>query len=435
MYQKSTLENGICVVTEATSAQRSIAMGILIDAGPRNEAPNQFGLAHLVEHVMFSGTSSRSASQIARMIDEAGGNMGAFTARDYTCYYATVLDDYFPYALDLMGDILLNSIFPTQNLEKEKDAILREIESICDIPAARAHDLLKAIAWPDHPLGRPIVGTPKTVKPMAREDVIYFVHEHYLPDRMIVAAAGNLDHEDFVAQVRDAYWRLIGQSQPIARKTPRYRSEMRLAHMPVSQAYFSLGIRVCPYTDPDRYGLHILNNILGGGISSRLFRRLREKHGIVYHINSEYHAYRDDGMLVIEGSTAPEKILQVLDMVFDEFWKLISAEDPLNEEEIWKAKMHIRGQHLISGESTNTRMSRLAVQELYFGRQLSDDEILTEIEKVNSLNLQSLTDNVLPDAMRQAAIAIVGPEADDRFRSLAIERLSDRYNWRPTEGR
>ena len=210
---------------------------------------------------------------------------------------------------------------------------------------------------------------------------------------------------------------------------------MRLAHMPVSQAYFSLGLRVCPYTDPDRYGLHILNNILGGGISSRLFRRLREKHGIVYHINSEYHAYRDDGMLVIEGSTAPEKILQVLDMIFDEFWKLISAEDPLNEEEIWKAKMHIRGQHLISGESTNTRMSRLAVQELYFGRQLSDDKILTEIEKVNSLNLQSLTDNVLPDAIRQAAIAFVGPQADDRFRSLAIERLSDRYNWRPTEGR
>ncbi len=416
VHLKSTLENGIRVVTETTKSRRSVAMGILIDAGPRDETPDKTGLAHFVEHAIFCGTSSRTAGEITRLMDEAGGHIGAFTARDYTCFFATVLDDYLPYALDLLGDVLLNSIFPIDRLEKEKSAILREIESVNDIPAARAHDLLKTAAWPHHSLGRPIAGLPETVRSLTREDVIYFVHEHYLPDRIIVAAAGNLNHADFVAQVRDAYWRLIGQSRPATGKSPKYQPGLNLEHMPVSQSYFTLGIRACPYGDPDRYNMHFLNNILGGGISSRLYRRLREKHGIVYHINSEYHAYRDDGMLIVEGSTAPESTQQVLEMVFDEIWKLGSAKDPINEEELWKTKMHIRGQHLISGESTNTRMNRLAVQEFYFGRCLPDEEILTAIDSVDIGKLQDLADKVLPKALSQVAITIVGPEAKDQPR-------------------
>jgi predicted Zn-dependent peptidase len=423
MYQKSTLENGIRVVTQSIPGQRSISMGILIDAGPRDEGPAQSGLAHLVEHMMFSGTSSRNASQIARFMDEAGGHMGAFTARDYTCYSATVLDEYFTYALDLLGDILLNSIFPPANLEREKSAILREMESAGDMPSQQAHDLLKAFAWPDHYLGRPVAGWVETINSLTREDVIYFVHEHYLPDRLIVAAAGNIDHGDFVAQVRDAFWRLIGKSLPATTALPAHRAGVTLVHMPVSLAYFSLGIRACPYAHPDRYKLHILNNILGGGISSRLHRRLREKRGLVYHISSEYHAYRNDGMLVIEGSTVPENILPVISLVVEEIRKLISSDEPVAEEELWKAKMHIRGQHLIAGENTNTRMSRLAVQELYFGRQLPDEEILAEIDAIHVAKLQSLAEAVLGDALGRATVAVVGPEAPDHCRKSTIERL------------
>ena len=423
MYQKSTLENGIRVVTQSIPGQRSISMGILIDAGPRDEGPAQSGLAHLVEHMMFSGTSSRNASQIARFMDEAGGHMGAFTARDYTCYSATVLDEYFTYALDLLGDILLNSIFPPANLEREKSAILREMESAGDMPSQQAHDLLKAFAWPDHYLGRPVAGRVETINCLTREDVIYFVHEHYLPDRLIVAAAGNIDHGDFVAQVRDAFWRLIGKSLPATTALPAHRAGVTLVHMPVSLAYFSLGIRACPYAHPDRYKLHILNNILGGGISSRLHRRLREKRGLVYHIGSEYHAYRNDGMLVIEGSTVPENILPVISLVVEEIRKLISSDEPVAEEELWKAKMHIRGQHLIAGENTNTRMSRLAVQELYFGRQLPDDEILAEVDAIHVAKLQSLAEAVLGDALGRATVAVVGPEAPDHCRKSTIEGL------------
>jgi len=435
MYNKSTIENGIRVVTKTMPELRSISMGVLIDASLRDETPNKSGLAHLVEHVMFSGTSNRSITQIAQLMDEAGGSMGAFSTRDYTCYFATVLDDYLTYALDLLGDILLNSIFPSDNLEKEKSAILREIHSESDMPAQRAHALLRARAWPDHPLGRSIAGRPETIKGLTREDVIYFVHEHYLPDRFIIAAAGNLVHEDFVAQVRDAFWRMMGQSQPSFDTPPLYQSGAIIEHMPVSQTYFSLGIRAFPYTHPDRYRLHVLNNVLGGGISSRLFRRIRMELGLAYHIGSEYHAYYDDGMLVVEGCTAPENFLQVLDLTMGELYQLFNADKLLNEEELWKAKMHIRGQHLISGENTNTQMSRVATQELYFGGHIPDEEILAQIESINIQSMQQFAGDALRDSLGQATVAVVGPETPEHFNTSQITELFAAYHQKRKEGR
>ncbi len=429
MYRKSILENGIRVVTESMSEHRSISVGVLIDAGPFDETCEQSGLAHLVEHSLFCGTSSRDATQIACLMDEAGGYLGAFTARDYTCFSATVLDDYFTYALDLLGDILLNSIFPSENIEREKSAIFREIESAGDMPSERVHDLLKGFAWSGHPLGRTIAGNPESIRSITREDVIYYVHENYSPDRIIVAAAGNIDHEDFVAQVRDAFWRMMGKSMPPAKELPVFHHGVVLEHMPVSQVYFSLGIRSYPYADPGRYGMHILNNILGGGISSRLFRRVRDNKGLVYNISSEYHAYRDDGMLVIEGCAAPNNILQVLELVFDELWKLISAKEPVCEEELWKAKMHIRGQHLISGENTSTRMNRLASQELYFGKHIPDEDILYQIDEIQPWKIQFLIDEVLHDSFRHPAIAIVGPDIPGQYQLSSVQKLFDDHQY------
>jgi len=422
MYAKTTLANGIRVVTDTMPAVRSVSIGVLVDASPRDEAPEQSGLAHLIEHAMFQGTSSRDAMQIARLMDVAGGQMGAFTSRDYTCYCATVLDDYRTYALDLLGDILLNSLFPTESLEREKEAILREIAVGRDTPGERTHALLKAFAWSGHPLGRPVVGQPDTVRSLTREDVIYFVHEHYLPGRMIIAAAGSVEHDDFVAQVRDAFWRLLGQSEPRASTRPTYQTGVTMEHMPVSQAYFSLGVRACPYTHPDRYSLHALNSVLGGGISSRLFRRIREERGLVYHIGSEYHAYRDDGMLVIEGSTDPEYLAEVLDLTLAELGKLVNTDGPL-EDELWKAKMQIRGQHIIAAEDVYTRMSRLATQELYFGRHIPTDEILDQVETVNGHTIRRLAADTLRDTPHQIAVAIVGSDVSQRCSTSAVEEL------------
>ena len=422
-YRRSTLENGIRVVTERMPGVRSISMGILTEAGPRAETPEQSGLAHLVEHAMFQGTSNRDVMEISRLMDTAGGQMGAFTTRDYTFYAATVLDDYSTYALDLLGDILLNSTFPHQNLEREKGAILREIDTACDMPYDRANALLKISAWPDHSLGRPIVGRPETVKGLTREDVIYFVHQYYLPDGMIVAAAGNVEHGDFVAQVRDAFWRMLGQSPTLNGGEAAYRAGVAVEHMEVSQAYFCIGIRAFPYAHRNRYGLHVLNNLLGGGSSSRLFRRMREEHGLVHLISSDYHAYRDDGVLVIQGSTSPEYLMQVLRLTLTELEKLVATDRPVDEEELWKAKMQIRGQHLIAAENTHTRMSRLTTQEFYFARHIGTEEILTEIEAVDLQIIRQVAKEALVNANRQLTVAVVGPQSPAHYDVASIEDL------------
>jgi predicted Zn-dependent peptidase len=422
-YHKTILENGLRVVTEKMPEVRSIAMGVLVNAGPRTELPGKSGLAHLVEHAMFQGTSNRQVMEISRLMDMAGGQMGGFTTRDYTCYVATVLDDYLTYALDLLGDILLNSTFPVDNLEREKRAILREIDAGFDMPDKRARTLMQAFTWPDHPLGRSVAGCPETVNRLSREDVIYFVHEHYLPDRIIIAAAGNVEHEDFTAQVRDAFWRMLGQSKPSHYSRPEFNAGVSVEHMSVSQTYFTLGIRAYPYTHPQRYGLHLLNSVLGCGISSRLFRRMREERGLVYDIGSEYQAYGDDGILVIEGSTASKHLMQVLDLTLRELDKLINREEPVSEEELWRAKMQIRGQHLIAAESTNTRVSRLATQEFYFGRHIPIDEILSQIEAVDIQMLQRLAEELLTSGRRQLTVAVVGPEAPEHYGPDAIEAL------------
>lgn len=423
--EKTILENGIRVVTESMAEMRSVAIGILVEASPRDEIPGKNGLAHLAEHLMFQGTSNRDASQIARLMDRGGGSIGGFTARDYTCYFATVLDDFRTYAIDLLGDVLLNSIFPPETLETGKRAILREMAMSQDNPFERAHNLLKTYAWQGHALGYPIIGTPSSVEALTREDVIYFVHKHYMPDRVIIAAAGSVDHEDFVAQVRDSFWRMLGRGVPSEIHPPAYRGGVILEEMPVSQAYFSIGVQAPAYPHPDRYDLYVLNTVLGGGSSSRLFRRIRGEHGWVYDIGSEYHAYRDAGMLVIEGSTAPEFLMQVLGLVRDELQNILTGEELIDDEELVEAKRQIRGQHLITSEDTNTRMSRLATQELYFGRHIPSQEILSRIEAVNPRSLQSLAQDHLVDAIEQITVAVVGPNAPTLYNaSLIEERLA-----------
>jgi predicted Zn-dependent peptidase len=423
MYQKSTLENGIRVVTKSMPNVRSIAMGVLVDSGILDEPGEKNGLAHLTEHLMFGGTSNRDSRQIARFMDEAGGQVGGFITRDYTCYTATVLDDYRTFAVDLLGDILLNSLYSESNLEREKNTITREIESGLDLPDQRCDALLKSHIWSGHYLGKSINGSPQSVMDLTREDVIYFVHSYYMPDRIIIAAAGNIDHNDYRSQVRDAFWHLMGQSRPRQRVKPSFYPGVSVEHIPVSQAYFSIGLRSFPYAHPQRYAVHVLNKILGGGISSRLFRRIREERGLVYEIRTEYQAYHDDGLLVVEGSTSPELLMQVLFLTLGEIWKTINGEDPIDDDELWKAKMQIRGQHLISAECSNTQMSRLATQELYFGNHIPSDQILRAIDQVELNTLASLTQNTFLDAFGNAAVAVIGPQSPEKYSAPMIEEL------------
>ena len=388
--RKTVLDNGISIVTEHVPNSHSVSMGILFDCGPQSESPTQSGLAHFCEHMLFQGTSNRNSTEINRFIDEVGGRVGAFTTRDFTCFVASVLGDYSYHALDLLGDLLLNSTFPEEHIERERQAIVCEIQSENDVPQRRAQDNLKNLVWPDQALGRPIAGDPESVARLTREDAIYFVHRHYTPDRMTIAAVGAVNHDDYVAQARDVFWRLFGEDNPPQYPRVASRPGFSFESSATKQAYFSIGIPSLPYTHESRYALHVLNEIIAGGSSSRLFQKLRDEAGLVYEIGSEYHAYRDAGPIVIEGSTLPENLYRVVGTILDEVHALAVWDKPADEEELNRSKTRIRSSHLMSGEDLETRMGRLASQQLYFGRPLPTDEITSQIDAVDVAALRSL---------------------------------------------
>lgn len=429
MYRRGSLENGLRIVTEKLPCSRSVSLGVLVDVGPQDDPRGKCGLAHLAEHALFQGTSGRSAVEISRLMDVAGGQMGAFTARDYTCFYANVLDEYLTYATELFGDMLLNSVFPDENIDREKQALLREIGLCHDTPTERVQQQLKQLMWPGQALGRPIAGDPEAVARLTSDDVQTFVREHYTPDRIVIAAAGNVDHDALVEQIQDGFWRLAGTAQPRPANRYRFRSGVQLSESSVSQAYFAIGLEAPAYAAADRYRLFLLNSVLGGGLSSRLFRKLREERGLVYGISSELHAYREAGAWVIEGSTSPEHLSDVLALILVELQQLATFESPIDDEELWTAKMRVRGQHLLSAENAHTRMSRLATQELYFGRPIPEAEILAEIDALTVVDLwQTCRKRLLP-AVDRVALSVVGPEDVRWYSQESLEDLLGELAW------
>lgn len=432
MYRFTKLENGVRVLTEHCPGTRSVSIGALVDAGPQDDPENRLGLAHLTEHALFQGTSARSEMEIARLMDAAGGQMGAFTTRDYTCYFANVLDDYVTFAIDLLGDILCNSTFPAEQMSHEQQAIIREIGIGIDSPTDRVHNSLKRAIWHDHPLGRLVHGDAEHVARTTREDIIYFLHEHYTPDRVIVCAAGNVDHDLFVEHVQDALWMMDGQN-PRKTTTPcQFHRAVTIEPAPVSQAYYAVAIPCPRYVSDDRYKWFVLNTILGGGMSSRLFRKIREEMGRAYHIDSAINAYRDAGILIIEGSTSPDSLHDVLRATLLEMGKLAFGDQPIDEEELWTARMHLRGQHLLSGENLSTRMSRMATQEFYFGRRIEEQEILKSIENVSLEDLQELVEQTLTSSLSQIGVAVTGGVESKTETEAVIQEISDCFRYLET---
>lgn len=414
MIESSVLENGIRVVTEAMPHSRSIAAGILVSAGPRDEHADKAGLAHFVEHGLFHGTSSRTELEISRIIDTMGGRVSAFTGRDYTCYSAHVMDDHVTYILDLFSDLLLNSIFPQERLEHEKQVILNELASGLDNPQERALDLLKSSVWPGHALGRSIEGTAQTIAGFTREDMIYFLNSTYQPNRITIALAGRLQHEDIVAQVRDCFWRFFGQAERIVERPGPFIKGTFTEENACMQAYFAMGVPAPAYAHADRYGVHLLNTILGGGLSSRLYRTLREEHGLVYSIHSEYHAYLDAGMIVVSGSTLPQGLATTLDLVTDEVIGLLTLVRPADIEEVWQAQLYTIGQHHIDSEDPYTRMSRLLTQTYYFNRVIPNQEIVDNLERLTDTSLSEICERTFAGITDSFAVALCGPLSDER---------------------
>lgn len=429
MIEQSVLDNRIRVVTRHLEGVRSISLGFLVTSGPMNEPDAHSGVAHLAEHLIFSGTHTRDDAAIARMMDSTGGQVGGFTSRDYTCFTTTVLDDYRTYLIDLMGDLLINSQFAEAAVHQEKDIIIREISTQLDQPDICAHERMKSHIWKGHPLGRAIGGSISSVAQLQRQDVVDFFTQNYQPRRLIIAAAGNLNHQDVVTNISDAFWNMADDGKTdTSIPPPTFHGGITVECKGVSHVYFSIGIKAAPYSSSERYLIHLLTTILGGGLSSRLFRKLRQESGMVYEINSEYQAYKDDGVIVIEGATTPELLQPVLSLIFLELHGIALGMLPVDTEELWIAKMQLKGRHLISQENSHTSMSSLATQTYYFGRYISSDEICANIEEIGIDQLNHVSAKLLQDGLKNPAISIVGPQCDQVCNTHSLEKTLKEFN-------
>ena len=319
------------------------------------------------------------------------------------------MDAHRTYVFDLLSDLLLNSVFPEKKLEHEKNVIINECNMGKDNPSLHTDANLRAAMWQGHPLGKAIEGEAASLESISREDIIYFFHNHYLPNRITIAVAGNLEHEDIVAQVRDCFWRLSGFSEATQSDEPQFNSRFVTDRLDTNQAYFSVGIQAPRYDHENRYDVHLFNTILGGGLSSRLYRFLREDKGLVYDIHSEYQAYKDAGALIISGSTQPNIIFDVVDDVIAIIQSMALGTVPVDEEELWQAKLYNIGQHHIDSEDPYTRMSRMLTQHFYFGRTLPAEEVTEELEKVTTSSLAAMCEEVFSSFPQKVAASIVGP--------------------------
>lgn len=387
--QKRILPNGLVVISETMPHVRSVSVGIWVRTGSRRETPDQNGIAHFIEHMVFKGTERRTAEDIARSIDSIGGMLDAFTAKEMICFNAKVLDEHLPIAFEIISDLVLRPRFDEGDLGKEKQVVLEEIKMELDNAEYLVHELFTQGFWPDHSLGRPILGTPETVRSFNRDAVFSCYRPWYAPDNMVITAAGNLEHPRLVELVEKEFGRLPASGFSRRADAPSPQAPIRLEKKrDLEQVHICIGVPAYPMAHERRFATAVLNNILGGGMSSRLFQKIREQHGLAYAVFSELSPYSDTGMLSIYAGTAKETAARVVDMVAAEFRSL--KESLVSEEELRRAKDHLKGSLMLSLESTSSRMSNLARQEMYFNHFYTLDELLVSIEKVTREELLSI---------------------------------------------
>jgi predicted Zn-dependent peptidase len=404
-YRKSALPNGVRLVTETMPHVRSVAVGIWVETGSRAEPEALGGISHLIEHLVFKGTASRSAQEIARAIDSVGGHMDAFTAKEHTCFYVSVLDDHLPLAVDLLADILRHPLFAPEDIEKEKAVVLQEIKMVEDTPDDLIHDLFAERVWADHPLGRPILGRWDVVKGFARDTLLDYFRREYAPGRIVVAVAGNAEH----AQVTDLFaagfegWEQPLEAQPLV--PPTIHPGVHAMQKTLEQVHLVMGLPGVPDAAPDRHALYLLNDILGGSMSSRLFQEIRERQGLVYSVHSGQQAYRDTGLFYVYAGTDPANLGKVLHALMKEIRAL--KKDGITTDELRRSKDHLKGSLMLSLESTSSRMNRLARHEMRFGTFMSMDEMLAAIDAVHLEDVEALIHRVLDE--EQLALMTLGP--------------------------
>jgi len=405
MHQRTVLDNGIRVLSERMPHFDSVCIGVWILAGSRDEREHENGISHFLEHLLFKGTEKRTAQDIARAIDSVGGSMNGYTAREYTCFYAKVLNRHLDLAVDLLSDILLHSRMDAEEIEKERSVIFQEVKMVEDTPDDYVHDLFNRAFWGDHPMGQPVLGKTESIQSLSREQIVRYLEDHYRSDRMIISVAGNIEHDQVFDIVGQAFSQSRSGSKVMKRVTPRGMSTASVLERRTEQVHFCLGTEGLAYMSSRRFASFILNTVLGGGMSSRLFQEIREKRGLVYSVFSYLPSYMDTGLLVVYAAAERETVSEVIQLILREFETL--RRNPISEEELRTSKEQLKGNLLLSLESSDTRMTRLAKNEIYFNRFLPVDEVIDRIDSVTAEQIEELSNELLrPEHL---CLSLLGP--------------------------
>jgi predicted Zn-dependent peptidase len=403
--RRTVLPSGLIVLTERMEHVRSVAMGVWMRAGSRHEVPELNGISHFVEHMVFKGTKSRSAQRIAREVDAIGGNLDAFTGKETVCFNIKVLDEHVATALDVLSDLVLNPVFAAEEIARERGVILEEIKMDEDSPDTLVHEIFMQNFWKGHPLGKPILGTRETVRSFEQNTLVRFFEQRFQAGNMVFSAAGNIEHDSFVEQVASHFNSLAPGSVLSDSGAPTVTPRIHLRNKKsLEQVQLCLGVPAPPIGDESRYTTLLLNTILGGGMSSRLFQTVREERGLVYAIYSDLAPYRDTGSLCVYAGTSADRALQVIDLIMEEFRRLKT--EPLQPGELRRAQDQLKGNLLLSLESSMSRMSNLARQQMYFERFFGLDEIIDRVEAVTEEEVMAMaTELFKPD---KVALTLLG---------------------------
>ena len=381
---------------------RSVSIGVWLARGSRHEPSEHSGIAHFVEHMLFKGTSSRTAEDIAQTIDSIGGQMDAFTAKEYASYYIKVLDEHLPLAVDVLSDIVMRPAFAPDDLQREKKVVLEEIKMVEDTPDDLVHELFTEHFWRNHPLGRPILGTKETVESLTTDGLRRYFQDTYTASNLIISVVGNIEHEDVRALIARYFDALPSSSSRVAEDRPRVVPNVLIRNKELEQSHVCLGTSSYQQDHEDRYTSYVLNTILGGSMSSRLFQNIRERRGLAYSVFSGLSAYRDAGSITIYAGCANSAVGELIDLVISELRGM--KDHLLPEEELRRAKDHLKGSLMLNLESTSSRMSHLARQEIYFDRQFGLDETLQGVERVTVQDVARVARDLFTDGALAATV-------------------------------
>lgn len=403
-YRKSVLKNGLRIVTESFPAVRSVSLGVWIDVGSRNENPAENGLSHFIEHMLFKGTRRRDARELAAALESLGGGLNGFTSREQTCYYARCLDEHLPVAVDVLADLACHSRLAAAHMEREKQVVNEEIKEALDTPSDRIHDLFAHAYWGNHPLGQPIMGTMENINRVTRPQTIAFMKRHYRSGSIVIAACGAISHEQVVRLVKKSFEFDQGNSElPLVARRSKER-EIMLESDDNKQAHFCIGFPAPRYDAPEKMTTLALSSYLGGGMSSVLFQKIREDLGLAYSVYTFNDFYRDSGVFGVYLGTDGKRIRQACELVLHELRKL--KKQKLSTLQLHKLKSQMKGHLVLSQESTNSRMNRLARQELMTGQYQPLEKLLKEIDAVTASAMSRMAERVFDES--KAAVTVLG---------------------------